>query len=644
MEFKADKYRAIEITDICAIRDCKDEKEFPPTTLPKVFKDTVSKYGDDVAIVKNDGTEVTFNEYWALANKFAKSLVHNGIQPFDVITAIGFNSVEYLTLLASSSLAGCCTSGIYTTNSPEACFYVLNHCSARVILVEGAKQLDKILEIRTRLPNLKRIIVYNRGDLTSLPTCEDEFASVCYWEDFIEEGNDVSDEEIEKRSSQVQPGQCATIIYTSGTTGNPKGAMLSHDNIIWTVDIVAQDIGISHADRVVSFLPLNHIAASMIDCYASITTGMAVYLARPDALKGSLVKTLQFCRPTIFLTVPRVFEKMMEVMKVTIGKLTGIKKVLAKWARNKAMQMTESLQYGSKVKKPRFLSLAQKLVLNKVKKNLGLDQTRVLYSAAAPIDPEVIRFFATFDLHIGELYGQSESCGPITYKMENYWKIGSCGIPMSHSIVKLEKGSNEILAYGRNIFMGYIHMPEQTFQTLDEEGYVHTGDVGALDSDGFYSITGRIKELIITAGGENIPPILIENDIKNLSNAISNVVLIGDKRKYLSILVTLKVETNPENGCLLDTLNHEALDVMKEIGSTSTTLTQASEDPVVIQYITDIIQKYNKIATSQAQRVQRFAILKHDFSLQTGELTPTLKLKRGAITSMYSDVIEQLYK
>ncbi|KAK8802016.1 hypothetical protein WA158_006411 [Blastocystis sp. Blastoise] len=644
MEYKADRYRAININDICEIRDCGDMETYKPNVIPKLFKKMALENPDHIAVIEANQHEVTFRDYWNLGNKFAKSLVANGLQPFDVVSAIGFNSLEYLTVLSSSSLAGCCTSGIYTTNSPEACFYVLNHCSAKIIVVEGEKQLSKIIEIRERLPLLKRIVVYNRGNLHNLPENKPNCATVCFWEDFIEEGKDVPNSVIDERVNNLNPGQCLTIIYTSGTTGNPKGAMLSHDNVIWTVEIVDKDLGLSTKDRLVSFLPLNHIAASMMDCYACILKGLTVYMAQSDALKGSLVKTLHLARPTIFLTVPRVFEKMMDVMKKKMNTMKGIKKILANWARRKSIKMMDHCQYGSKTSKPSFFGLCQKLVLNKVKVTLGLDQARILYSAAAPIDPETIRFFGNFDLHINELFGQSESCGPITYTKTNYWKIGTCGRAMSNSTVKLDSCSGELLAYGRNIFMGYLHMPDLTYQAIDNDGFVHTGDIASADSDGFYTITGRIKELIITAGGENIPPILIENEIRNMSNAISNVVLIGDKRKYLSILITLKCQTDPDSGRLLDDLHPEALEIMKQIGSPVTTLSAASDCPIVANYFTSILQDYNKVATSQAQKVQRFALLKHDFSLQTGELTPTLKLKRGAIFSMYSDVIEQLYQ
>ena len=327
--------------------------------------------------------------------------------------------------------------------------------------------------------------------------------------------------------------------------------MISHDNITWTTrNITEHYMDLNHLDRAISYLPLSHIAAQLIDIYAIMTLGACSYFAQPDALKGSLTTTIKEVRPTFFFGVPRVWEKIQEKMAQLGRSSTGIKKLLSTWAKSMGAEHCRRLQYGNDGSAPCTYSCANALVLHRIKEALGLDQAKGCYSAAAPIAEETVRYFASLDIPIFEVFGQSECTGPHTVSAPGQWRIGYCGRPIRGSETKIAAGNQELCYRGRHIFMGYMYMPDKTAETIDEEGYLHSGDVAAFDSNdqkdvprpsGFMKITGRIKELIITAGGENVPPVLIEDAIKAATLAVSNVIVIGDKRKFLSALVSLKV-------------------------------------------------------------------------------------------------------
>lgn len=338
------------------------------------------------------------------------------------------------------------------------------------------------------------------------------------------------------RGRFVKPGNCSTLIYTSGTTGPPKAVMISHDNVTWTTKQVFDTVvEVNHTDRVISYLPLSHIAAQIIDLHGPLYIGACTYFAQPDALKGSLTHTLAEVRPTFFFGVPRVWEKIQEKM-VQIGRETkGLLKILSTWAKDMGRKHSEMSQFGASGGAPCGYSCANAIVLKTIKKKLGLDQAKGCFTAAAPIAPETLWYFASLDIPVYEVFGQSECTGPHTISMEGAWKIGYCGRPIPGSESVLDAKNGELCYRGRHIFMGYMHDPVKTAETIDDQGYLHSGDVGEFDGNdtttspspsGFLRITGRIKELIITAGGENIPPVLIENEMKAAMVALSNCMVL----------------------------------------------------------------------------------------------------------------------
>ena len=356
-------------------------------------------------------------------------------------------------------------------------------------------------------------------------------------------------------------------------------------------------------------------------------------------------------KPAIFFGVPRVWEKIGEKIKAAGAQSTGIKKKIATWAKNKGWDMAEARQYGSKKARPGCYGCASKLVYSKVKNLLGLENCKACFTGAAPIGLDTLKLFAALDIPVLELFGQSECTGPATTNTPEFWKIGTVGVPINGTTMKIDAETGEIVYGGRHIFMGYMKMPEKTKETIDDNGMLHSGDIGKLSegpNGGFLSITGRIKELIITAGGENIPPVLIEDEIKDAAPILSNVMVVGDKRKYLAALYTLKQKMDVETGAPdasgeLDFTHPDVVSTMKLIGSDAKTVAEAREDPKLKDYLMKQLEVANAKATSRAQTVKKFEILPEDFSVPTGELGPTLKLKRPAVYDKQGHTIDVLY-
>jgi len=631
-----------------------------PVTVASVFSKTVKSFPNRPAMkykrkvnnaLPEEWSVITFQEYWDQCFQFAKTLVSLGFSRHRCVNILGFNSPEWFIANNGTILAGGIPAGIYTSNLAEACHYITNHSKAEVVVVEDNKQLEKYAN--ANLPNLKAIVVYAEA---VNPTVSAKCSVPVYnWSEFLGMGSNISDEVIHERIANTHAGHCVTLIYTSGTTGPPKAVMLSNDNITWTLQTYVENFldSVTHDERMVSYLPLSHIAAQLLDIHFSLYSGCCVYFAQPDALKGSLTSTLKQARPTYFFGVPRVWEKIQEKMVQMGRETTGVKKMLSTWAKGHGTTHIQLAQFGNGGGAACGYGCANALILMKIKEALGLDQCKACFTAAAPISVDTLNYFASLDLPVYELFGQSECTGPHTSSRAGAWKIGYCGRPMPGTETIIAPGTNELCYRGRHIFMGYMYMPEQTASTIDENGFLHSGDVAEFDGNdtpgipapsGFMKITGRIKELIITAGGENIPPVLIENEMKAAMVALSNVLVVGDRRKYLAMLVSLKCEVDKEHGEPTDTLAADALFVGNQIGSTATTMTQAAQDPKWIEYITNGMKAANKKTTSNAQIVQKWKMLPRDFSEKQGELTPTLKLKRNVVCAKYEAIIESLYE
>ncbi|XP_061680045.1 long-chain-fatty-acid--CoA ligase ACSBG2 isoform X3 [Syngnathoides biaculeatus] len=622
-----------------------------PLTVHQLFTLSVRNFGTYTAVSWKEGEQkksLNYKEYYKSCRTAAKSFLKLGLQRYHGVGILGFNSVEWFIADVGAILAGGFAVGIYTTNSPVACQYVAENCKANVIVVENHKQLQKILQIQDNLPHLKAIVQY-KGAL------KEKRPNLYSWAEFMELGRDEPDASLDEVIDSQKPNQCCTLIYTSGTTGHPKGVMLSHDNLTWTALSTSRHVGLTVATEsqevVVSYLPLSHIAAQMVDIWVTMRVGGVTHFADPDALKGSLVNTMKEVRPTAFMGVPRVWEKMQEKMKATGAKSSTVRRKVAAWAKDVGLQtnLSKMNQTRPADHTPLSYQIAKKLVFKKVRKALGLDRCHRCYTGAAPITRDTLEFFLSLDIPLYELYGMSESTGPHTVSLPNAFRITSCGKELPGCKTKLhnpdEDGNGEICFWGRHVFMGYLNMADKTGEALDSEGWLHSGDLGKRDRKGFLFITGRIKELIITAGGENIPPVPTEDAVKEALPLISNAMLIGDKRKFLSMLLTVKCQVNAD-GAPLDELTPEAVELCKKLGSKATRVSELAggRDRAVNAAIQEGINRVNERATSNAQRIQKWHILEQDFSIVGGELGPTMKLKRPVVSKMYKEQIDNFYK
>ncbi|MBA3462315.1 MAG: long-chain fatty acid--CoA ligase [Deltaproteobacteria bacterium] len=531
----------------------------------------------------------------------ARALMTLGFARGAKVAILGFNRPEWVILDHAAMMAGGAAAGIYTTCSAEEVQYIVHHSEALVVLVEDEAQLAKIKAKRAEMPLCKHIVLMKGATATG--------PDIMSWEEFLGKAEGTTDSALDQRIDAIEQADLATLIYTSGTTGPPKGVMLSHRNLAWTSRTLV-DIGEGTENDVsLSYLPLSHIAEQMATILMPATTGSTVYFAEsiekvPDNLKES--------RPTVFFGVPRIWEKFHAVLGGKLSEVKGGKKRLIDWARKVNTEVNNKRDRDLKV--PRLLDLqyklAHKLVMSKLKVALGFDRARSLISGAAPIAPDVLEFFASLDLPIREIYGQSEDCGPTSFNLPGKTKIGSVGPALPGLECKIAD-DGEILIKGPNVFLGYYKEPEATAECL-KDGWLCSGDLGQFDRDGFLTITGRKKEIIITAGGKNIAPKNIEAAIKQ-SPLVGEAVVIGDRRKFLTALVTL--------------------------GDAAAKVDDKTQIRAQIQAQIDQVNA----SLARVEQVKKFAILPKPFGIDTGELTPTMKIKRKVVAQMYASEIEAMY-
>lgn len=613
-----------------------------PVTVYEVFKSTAERFPHRNALcVKRGGKwqSWTYEQYFNDVKSAAKSFIRLGLQPHHAVSILGFNSPEWLIADLAAIFAGGFAAGIYTTNGPDACRYVADHSRSNIIVVENNKQLVKILEVKSQLPHLKAIVQY-----TGTVDAREREQGVLSWDEFMRVGADMPDYELGWRITPQKANHCCTLIYTSGTTGDPKAVMISHDNITWTATTLIHSVKLTE-EHIVSYLPLSHIAAQMVDIHAPLMVGATVWFAQPDALKGSLVDTLREVRPTLFLGVPRVWEKIMEKMQSVGAKTTGLKKSIAEWAKEKGFEGGMNIQKGEDT--PFGFWLAEKLVFNKVREALGLDRCHFQATAAAPIGRETLDYFLKLNIPVYEVFGMSECTGPMTVSRPGRHRTGSCGPALDGMEIRImnpdPEGNGEICFRGRHIFMGYLFNEAKTRESIDDDGWLHSGDIGKIDRDGFLYITGRLKEILITAGGENVAPVPIEDNIKSVLPFVANCMTIGDRMKFLSVLLCLKVELDAE-GNPTDRLAPETLRAFAARNISGVhTVAEAAAHAGVKALINELMIKVNERAVSNAQKVQKFTIVPRDFSIQGGELGPTLKLKRSVVAKMYEHEIAAMY-
>jgi long-chain acyl-CoA synthetase len=568
--------------------------------------------------VKVDGRwqPTTWQTYAQQVRTAARALIALGFPAGGKVAILGFNRPEWVILDQAAMMAGGAAAGIYTTCSADEVQYIVHHCEAHVVLVEDAGQLAKLTAKRAGLPLLRWIVTMRGAELAG-----SRAPDLLSWDDFNRRAEGATDAALDARVDAIEPSSLATLIYTSGTTGPPKGVMLSHHNLAWTAQLLIDaGGGTTDGDVSLSYLPLSHIAEQMSTIHMPTTAGSCVYYA--ESL-DKVADNLREARPTVFFGVPRIWEKFHAGVTAKLGEVTGVKRRLVDWACRTSAEVHARRDRGEAI--PRLLqaqfAVADRLVLQKLKAALGFDRARALISGAAPIAPDVLTFFNSIDLPIREIYGQSEGSGPTSYNLPGRTRIGSVGPPLPGLEVKLAE-DGEILVRGPNVFLGYYKEAQATAEAL-KDGWLCSGDLGAFDKDGFLTITGRKKEIIITAGGKNITPKNIEAALKQ-SPLIGEAVVIGDRRKFLSALITLDDEAAKKlaPGVAVDQL------------------AAASQIRAAIQKQIDEVNQ----TLARVEQVKKFTVLGQPFSIAAGELTPTLKLKRKIISQRYEREIEAMYK
>lgn len=559
--------------------------------------------------------DVTWKEYWKEVMNFANGLIQIGFQAKDSLCILSANNPRWSIADLAAIAAGGVPAGIYPTSSCEQCCYIISHSNASILVVENKVQLDKVYDEVMKFDHIKGIILIKGNDQRD---------HVYSWGKIDSFGRQSKKDTLYARIAAQTPQDLATLVYTSGTTSNPKAVMLSHINLTWTAACVVENhLELTQNDVMISYLPLSHIAEQMTTIHAPLCVGYKVSYAESVE---KLAENLKEVRPTLFLGVPRVWEKIQAKMMEQGAKTKGLKKKLVTWAKKVGLEHAKETQFGRE--SGLSFKLAEKLVFSKVKKALGLDRCRLQITAAAPISEDTLNFFFSLNVPVYEIFGMSESTGPATISLPNgRYRIGKVGVPIHGTEIKIAE-DGEILIRGPHIFMGYLHNPEATAETLDKDGWLHSGDLGLIDQDGYIKISGRKKNLIITAGGENISTEMIEGKYNNILG-VEHVVAVGDRKKYLSALITLNPAT--------------ALVQSKKIGSPAKSVEELACCPKFNDYLMSEVEGINK-SVARVQTLKRLTILPKQFSEDSGELTPTMKVKRNIVLKKYSAEIQSMYQ
>ncbi len=591
-----------------------EERGTKSATLADLLPRAAELYGGAPAIRFKEGDAWitrSFEEVRDTVRSLALGLIDLGVQKGDKVSILGNTRPEWTYFDFAALSVGAVVVPIYQTNSPEECQYVLENSDAKVVVVEDEEQIEKIRKVRDRLPLLEQVV--------RMTGSSDDAIS---FDDLVARGAGRDAAEWEQRWSSVTKDDVCTFIYTSGTTGPPKGCVISHGNYRAMLDMVNQTSVIEPEDVSYLYLPLAHSFALLIQL-GSFDLGATLAYWERDPLK--IMPNMAELKPTYFPSVPRIFEKIYTTATSAMEKEGGLKKAIFDWAIKVGQKMRETERAG---KQPGFLlrkqyEFADKKVLSKIRGLFG-GNLRLAVSGAAPINPDILRFFDAAGVLVLEGWGMTETSTAATISTPDDFKIGTIGKPFPGCEVKIAD-DGEILVKGPNVFQGYYKNEEATRETI-VDGWLHTGDLGEIDSDGFIKITGRKKDIIITAGGKNITPANLENEIKQ-HPLVSQCVVVGDRRPYLVGLVTL----DPE----------EAVAYAKEHGLPEDPERLAA-DPQVREAIDAHLAKVNE-RFARVEQVKKLAILPHDLSQENGELTPTMKVKRNVVAERHEPQIEKLY-
>jgi long-chain acyl-CoA synthetase len=593
-------------------------------TLPDIFRARCRDSAHRVALrEKRLGVwrSFTWAEYYDRVRAFGLGLLALGLEHGDRVAIHSEDRPEWVFAELGTACAGGTSVGIYPTNPAPEVEYILSHSEARFLVAEDQEQVDKALAVADGCPSLRKIIVIDSRGLRGY-----DDPRLMRYEEVEALGRAEDQGRFERLIDERDPDEIAMIVYTSGTTGPPKGAMLAERNLATAVRVDRTLFRPDADDRILSYLPLCHVAEKLLTLFACIASGASASFAESI---DTVPQNLQEVEPTIFLGVPRIWEKMAATIQIRIQDASPLKRAnYAAWMRVGERLGDRFLANHGRYGFPwNVIYLVGWLFLYRsLQRKLGLAKCHTAISGAAPIAPEVLRFFHGIGIHIREGWGQTESTGGGTFTPPDDFRLGTVGVPVPETELRIAP-DGEILLRGPGVFAGYFRNPEATRETIDPEGWLHTGDVGYIGDDGHLRITDRMKDIIITAGGKNISPSEIENKLK-FSPYIREAVVLGDQRKFLGALI----------GIELDAVS----DWATRRNLAFTTYADLTTKPEVVELIEAEVRKVND-QLAQVEQVKRFRLIPKELDHEDGELTATQKVKRRVMAERFGDLVESIY-
>ena len=592
-------------------------------SFPALFFQQVEAQKDRVALRRKDygiWNRISWREYGQKVREASAGLLAIGLERGDRVAILGDNRPEWLICHLAIMTIGCVTCGVYPTSASEQVAYVVGHSESTVLFVENEEQVDKVLQILDKL-NLKQVVVWDPKGLWGF-----SHTIIIFFDEFMEQGRNYLEahpETVSKRMEAIDPQDTAMMIYTSGTTGPPKGAMITHHNILSLTESFMAANPVYQSDEMLSYLPLAHIYENLISMFQAVWSGGTVNFVESI---DTLAQNLREVSPTVFASVPRIWEKFASMIEIRMSDSTPLKRLFYRLA------VLVGLRYIRTKKKTRERLLwgllywpFYCLVLYHLRRQLGFERVRYAVCGAAPASPELFEYFNALGIPLREGYGQTESTGVIAVQRIDRPRWGFVGELIPGIEVKIAE-DGEILARGPGVFKGYFKDPELTKETI-KDGWLYTGDVGAME-DGFLKIMDRKKDILITAGGKNITPAFIENKLK-FSSYIQDAVVIGDGRRYLVTLILIDE----------DNVTKYAQDHRIPF----TTFADLTQNPEIRKLIDGEISKVNK-TLSKVETIKKFELLPRRFYEEDGDVTPTKKVKRRFLEERYADLINKLYR
>ncbi len=607
-----------------------EPQALPFDTVHELFWQRVAELGDAPMMRQKDlglWRSYSWNEVATIVSEVAAGLAQLGFEPGQTASVLANTSREWVwTDLAVLTAGGICN-GIYPTDAAAQVQYLCQDSASTYLFVEDDEQLDKFLEVRDDLPGIRKVVVFDMeglGDLDDPQVIGLDALRALGREHLLAHPG-----LLQQRRSSRGPADVAILVYTSGTTGRPKGAMITHANLCAVLSGLSSSLfeGMPEGGERIAFLPLSHIAERMIGGYIPIMRrSVTNFVENPE----TVFENLREVQPQVFFAVPRVWEKIYSQVMITLSEAGRLQKLAYAWAVGVGGRVAASEAKGAPPGAWLGLqrALANFLVLDNVRRMTGMSRVQLALTGAAPISPDLIRWYRSLGVPLREGWGMTETTAGGTVNPRKAPKAGSIGVPGPGLEMRIAEATNEILLRGPNVILGYLNQPEKTAEAIDSEGWLHTGDVGRVDDEGYFYITDRMKDIIITAGGKNITPSEWENQLK-FSPYVTDAVVIGDKRAFLTAIV------------MIDQENVERFAQERDIPfSNYASLTRS---PEILELIQSEVDRVNK-QFARVEQVKKFFLLDRQLTAEDEELTPTMKLKRKLVQTKYAEQIEAMYR